>query len=81
MRLNIAIDKFRTGDFNVEEFHSTVESVIKSITEEDLETLRSKLLKFESELEYIDFMVDEKDRKETYLQKIDDLTHWLTKSY
>jgi hypothetical protein len=83
-RLYSAIDKFNDKNdksYDIKEFHSSIESIIHSITEADLGDLREKLLKFESELEYIDFMVDKTKRRDGYSRKISDLIEWLVNKY
>ncbi|WP_113925198.1 hypothetical protein [Cognataquiflexum aquatile] len=79
-RLNSSIDKFIKDQYGVNEFHSSIESIIYSINESSLSVLREKLMKFESELEFIDFMVDEIRRSDSYKVKIEDLLNWMKES-
>jgi len=72
-RLNKAIDKFKADEYSTVEFHLTIESIIHSISSSELEEYRTLLLKFESELEYIDYMVDSDQRRQSYLNKLTDL--------
>lgn len=78
-RLHSAFDKFNNKIYDTKEFHTVIESIIFSITEVDCSDLRDKLLKFESELEFVDFMVDKNKRRESYSDKINNLIEWLVK--
>lgn len=79
-RLNSSIDEFFNNHYGVKEFHSTIESIINSITESNLSDLHEKLKKFESELELIDFMTDEIRKSDSYKVKIEDLLNWMKES-
>jgi uncharacterized protein YxeA len=69
-RLNSAINKFEQGDYNERDFHSTLESIIPSITELEFDAFRKFLSDKEGDLEEIDFMVNQEDRRTEYLKVI-----------
>jgi hypothetical protein len=76
-KLYYLIEKFDNKSYGTNEFHSSIDSLINLITEAHHHELRERLLKFESELEYIDFMVDETRKRESYSIKINELIKYL----
>ena len=69
-RLISAIDKFKEGIYSESDFHATIESIRNSATESINEGFFSFLSDIESELEIIDFTVDEKFVRDLYLKQI-----------
>jgi hypothetical protein len=69
-RLSNAIDKYELGSYDEQDFHSTLESIIQSISESHLNDLGTFLRNMEAELERTDFMVNEADRRDEYLKII-----------
>ena len=69
-RLNRAIDKYEQGSYNEQGFHTTLESIIQSITESHLHELRVFLQDMEADLELTDFIVSETDSRNEYLKII-----------
>ena len=67
-RLNRAIVKYEQGDYDEQDFHSTLESIIHSISESHLIDLKMFLQHMEAELERTDFMINEVDKRAEYLK-------------
>ena len=79
MRLNRAIDKLNEDTYSPQDFHQTLESIIRTITEDDYSKLKNKLLELESELELIDFTVNTENRRSQYLKSVSDFNSWISK--
>lgn len=79
-QLNKAIEKYEGRTCSENDFHSAIESIVRMITEFDLNDFRTFLLAKEGDLEQIDFMVNEKDRRSEYLKIVnqikDQMAHW-----
>ena len=69
-RLIFAISKFKEGIYSESDFHATIESIRNSATESVNEDLFNFISDVESELEIIDFAVDEKFGRDLYLKQI-----------
>lgn len=78
-RLNRAIEKYQQGNYNEFDFHSTLASIIQSITEVELNDVRTFLLDNEADLELIDFTVNKDERRNRYLNIIENIKSFLIK--
>lgn len=69
-RLNRAIDKYEQGSYDESDFHLTLDSIGRSITESHLYDLRVFLENMEADLERIDFTVNDAEKRNEYLKII-----------
>jgi hypothetical protein len=76
-RLNHAINKYESGAYNEDDFHSTLQSIIQFITEHELNPLRVFLLDMEADLELIDFTVDNSLKRDRYLKTIEKMKEYI----
>jgi hypothetical protein len=76
-RLKRGIRKYEAGEYTEQDFHGTLESIINTITENELYPLREFLKQMEAELELIDFLVNESKKRESYLKIIDEIKNHL----
>lgn len=72
-RIKAAIVKYRENQYTEEDFQSTLNSVIDFITEDDLFALRNFLMKSDSDLECINFMVNKKNQRDEYLKVLNNI--------
>lgn len=79
-RLKRAIDKYEQRCYTENDFHSTLASIIQPITELHLSDVRSFLLDAEADLELIDFMVSEINKREEYLKVISQIKDYMQKN-
>jgi hypothetical protein len=76
-RLNEAIEKYEHLIYTEENFHSILESLIPIITESHLNNLRLFLSEMEVNLELIDFMVSQSDRRYEYIKVINQIRNYM----
>jgi hypothetical protein len=72
-RLKEIFEDFAKGNLTTSDFHLAIETTINLITEADFDDLRLRLREFESELELIDFTVNEDQKMEYYSKKVSDI--------
>lgn len=77
-RLKKAIEKYEQGIYAEHDFHSTLNNIIYSITEVELNTLRSFLKECEANLELFDFTVNKEEIRAKYLKIIENIKGFLT---
>lgn len=78
IRLQSAIEKYKASLYNEHDFQSTLNSIIESITANELYELKEFLRQIDFDLEHINFMVSENQRRTECLKvisKIEDYYH------
>ena len=72
-RLEKAITRYERKEYSEHDFHTTLESIIQTITESDLADFRDFLFGQEANLERIDFLINDENKREEYLKVIEQI--------
>lgn len=79
IRINKAIANYKDNLYSEEDFQSTLNSIVETITEYELLETKDFLRSIECDLEQINFMIEQKLRRNEYLKVINKMNNFIIK--